>query len=134
MSFYDVTHQLLINEASVVSIISPFVVVGKVRIDNDCRHSKGRSCPFGRPVRRAPVSCFTPTPLFCASDLRDDLQHCAVLWDPQQPGLLEVQTAVQAAAKDGPAAALGPLRSCFLQQEPPLLLLAGCSHLFEKMM
>lgn len=32
--------------------------------------------------------------LFCAADLRDDLQYGAVLRDPQQPGLLEVQTAV----------------------------------------
>lgn len=74
--------------------------------------------------------------LFRVTDLRDDLQYGAVLRDPQQPGLLEVQTAVLAAMKDELAAAfsLSPFCVRFLKQELSLILLAGCSQLFEKMM
>lgn len=74
---------------------------------------------------------FTATLLLCVADLRDDFQHGAVLRDPQQPGLLEVQTA---ALKEELAAALTPGSSWVLQQERALVLLAGCSQLFEKLM
>lgn len=62
---------------------------------------------------------------FCAPDLRDDLQHGAVLWNPQQPGLLEVQPGL----KDELAAAFLVLLFAFwfLKQELSLILLAGCS-------
>lgn len=74
-------------------------------------------------------------PLLCVTDLRDDLQYGAVLRDPQQPGLLEVQTAVLPAMKDELAAVFSLLFAFgFFSRNLPLILLAGCSQLFEKMM
>lgn len=75
----------------------------------------------------------TLVPVFVLPDLWDDLQHGAVLRDPQQPGVLKRQTSGPLAMKEGRARS--PRLILFLsfyKQEPSRILLAGFSQLRQR--